>query len=473
MFSGTINPEQQVASEKTLSGLLSDLRQLDTNGVSFEKLGAVVRGFDPTSIEWERWLPPEPRPGTYSRNVLMMHPVECAILRWPPGTESAIHWHSGFYGFVIVLKGMANDTSFTYQNGELSIGRELVGLPYSVIPEEDGMIHRVSNHSDQDELLTLHIYYPPLETLGGMKIFDPPTGRIGTLSDEAKAASWSIPPEQFTDIRENAFTLSPENETHRMVELGKKPASPTIIRWVKEYYDEQARHYDAFDMDHPPRRAYLRTINRLVADDLKSLSPLNDMLFLACGTGRRATRIRELSERDFNITGVDLSPAMSAVASSRGVDVVASAWMDAQLDDRTFDAASLLYAIGHLPSSRQRLAALLKLNRHLKHGAPFYFDAFSVNDEYEWGPEVSRSHDSLDLQERGYERGDVFYRKTDGKAISFLHYFSESEIRDLLQAAGFEVGWIKYVGYAHHPGELVETPMKGSFVVKAVKVRDR
>ena len=39
----------------------------------------------------------------------------------------------------------------------------------------------------------------------------------------------------------------------------------------------------------------------------------------------------------------------------------------------------------------------------------------------------------------------------------------------MLEETGFEIEWIKYVGYAKNPGEITRSDKEGSFFVKAIK----
>lgn len=462
----TLTPKRKVASTESL---LDNLRKLVSQGASFEALGQFVRSRDFSTLDLEEITPEEPSPGKYSRNILMMDPIECVVLRWPPRTESAIHFHQGFYGYVISLKGTACDTSYELKDGVFSLVEEQVCLPYAIIPERDGMIHMISNPSFEQEAITLHIYYPPLESFAGMQIFDIKNRRIGVLSEKAETASWLEPEEHFLEITDDAFELGEETDSHRIITVRPKPSPRRIRNWLVNYYDEHAKEYDALDEHHESRKTYVKAINQIVASDLEGLDPLQSMLFIASGTGRRAEKICELSKREFAITGVDMSPEMCEVSTERGVSAINASWLDAQLD-QTFDAAAMLYSIGHIPSKADRIRSLIKLNAHLNIGAPFYFDAFSIADKNEWGPGIVQRFEEQHLDLHGYERGDVFYKRRSGEAIAFLHYFTADEIVSELRNAGFEVSWIRHIGYWQDAGIEKQSPAEGCFMVKAVKV---
>ena len=96
----------------------------------------------------------------------------------------------------------------------------------------------------------------------------------------------------------------------------------------------------------------------------------------------------------------------------------------------------------------------------LNPGGVFYVDAFDAEDEYEWGPEAVQQFHDQRLGQQGYEEGDVFYRRTLGEHVAFLHYCSSSRLRSLMEEAGFvdiqvtTIGYDKAVGVESHNGKL-------------------
>ena len=52
--------------------------------------------------------------GNYARNILLMDPFEVVVLHWPPGVESAIHHHEGFWGYVLCVEGEVENVEYTY-----------------------------------------------------------------------------------------------------------------------------------------------------------------------------------------------------------------------------------------------------------------------------------------------------------------------------------------------------------------------
>ena len=111
--------------------------------------------------------------GNYCRHRVMRNEfVEMLVLCWKPGQRTPIHDHNGSHGAVFVHEGILWETTFDYDaegglaykaNHELRAG----GLTGSELPD----IHQIGNPdvSGQD-LVTIHIYAPPLGVLKTYKL---------------------------------------------------------------------------------------------------------------------------------------------------------------------------------------------------------------------------------------------------------------------------------------------------------------
>lgn len=440
--------------------VLAAIQKFKTEQPTYASLGKVVRGLKNVEPDYKPHLPEITDPANYIRNILCLEPLECALLRWPPGAESAVHYHKGFWGYVWVLDGTCENIEFKLKDDQMVVSGQLLARAGGVIDEPDGTIHKIRNPSDSEELVTVHFYYPALETLDGLAVYDLKGGRIGILNGDADTASFREPEEHFREIEENAFEYTPTSErknipSHTMCPVVPKPESEEIQEMIGDYYAEQAHSYDFFDLAHRSRKAYIKRINQIIADYLKPTEPLKYVLELACGTGRRAVKIRELAERDYEITGVDLSEEMCSHARNRGLNTHIGNWLELKIPDRLFDAATILYAFGHIPHHAERLESLRKIHRQLRIGAHLFLDVFNLDDQNEWGPKAKSAFKKLHMDEFGFELGDVFYKKTGGDAVAFLHYFTENELRDLLVQSGFFVERIYHIGYVQQSGEVL------------------
>ena len=111
--------------------------------------------------------------GNYSRHRVMKNEfVEMLVLCWKPGQRTPIHDHNGSHGAVFVQEGIMWETTFDYDvetglnykaHRELRAG----GLTGSEIPD----IHQLGNPDVSGrDLVTIHIYAPPLGVLKTYKL---------------------------------------------------------------------------------------------------------------------------------------------------------------------------------------------------------------------------------------------------------------------------------------------------------------
>jgi len=451
--------------------LLEELKLFGAKNLSFEGLGEFVRRIDLDKIDHVPYLPQAEGTG-YSRNVLMMEPLECVLLYWPAGSTSAIHWHKGFWGYVLVLEGECDNVEFKYADGQLIETNLIKATKGGVLNEPDGVIHKLVNDTDKPAV-TLHFYYPALVDMDGMAIYNE-EGTMAVLNEKALTASFDQPMECFRSYQKNDFEYVPYIErkgkrTHRIVPVIPKPKSELIQEMLGAYYSEQASVYDMFDLQDSSRKNFVERIDELIAFEWKNVIQPEKVLMIACGTGRRAEQIRAMSGIDPEITGVDMSEEMCKIARTRKVDAIASNWENVDVTDDHYDTATFLYAFGHVPNNAARQEALKKIHNKLKPDGALFFDVFNAMDINEWGPNALENYFRNHLYEFGYERGDVFYKKVGGNALAYLHYFYQDEIHKLLNEAGFRVEYIKHIGYVHRSGELLGSANEGSLFIKAIK----
>ncbi len=440
---------------------------------SYAMLGKLVKSLDVDKIDFTEALPDITETSQYARNILQTQPLECILLHWPAGVESAIHYHGGFWGYVMVLQGTCDNITYKLGKGRLTEDKSLRAIKGGVINEPDGTIHKIVNPSKNQALVTLHFYYPALENLNNLVLYSE-DGTKGILNEKAACASFDEAKAHFKLLEENAFTFhsylqSPNAKSHRLYPIIPKPSSSQINEMIGTYYCEQAEQYDLFDFNHSSRKKYTEKINSMIANELNQSAKVKKYLALACGTGRRAIDIQSQSEHDYQITGVDLSLGMCEIATSRGLKMHEGDWLSVDVTESEFDVCTFLYAFGHLTTHDERKQALLKIYSKLKKGGILFFDVFNVNDKYEWGANaVDRYHD-YGLDQWGYECGDVFYKKTEGEEIAFLHYFDQQSLANLLVECGFKVACIHHIGYVHKSGEILDKEDEGSLFIKAVK----
>lgn len=429
-------------------------------------------------LPYEAFLKEPETPGDYGRNVFTMHPFECVLINWPAGVASAVHHHQGLFGYVWVLEGELDNIFYREGEGllsEISIDRYTRN---GLIPEPDGVIHKLHNQSTNQRAVSLHFYFPAIESFEGMRIFNTETGDRGLLSNEAKSAFWDETPGHFKQVERKAFKFESFEErnakkSHVITHVIPKPDALRVNQMNSEYFCEQAEKYDHGDQIHEHRKSYINAINTQIANDLKYHVKSKSHLDIAIGTGRRALDIKQQSGLSYKLTGVDISEEMCRIARQRGIETHHLDWVNDEVDfDEKFGSVTFLYAFGHLATPQCRLTTLQKINRCLHMGGVFYFDVFSINNQNEWGPRALADFNNKHLAASGYDAGDVFYRKIGFKKLAFIHYFAAEELADLLEKSGFEIAWIHNIGYVKNPGEIVQSGNEGNYFVKAVKIAE-
>jgi cysteine dioxygenase len=111
--------------------------------------------------------------GNYCRHRVMRNEfVEMLVLCWKPGQRTPIHDHNGSHGAVLVQAGIMWETTFDYDARSglaYNAHRELRdgGLTGSELPD----IHQLGNPDVSGrDLITIHIYAPPLGVLKTYKL---------------------------------------------------------------------------------------------------------------------------------------------------------------------------------------------------------------------------------------------------------------------------------------------------------------
>ncbi len=111
----------------------------------------------------------------YARNLVRGGPwYNALVLCWRNGQRSPIHDHAGSSCAVKILKGVATETLFAMApNGHVWATRSLRHEPGKVMGSQDSDMHQVSNLQEgAADLVTLHVYSPPLLWMGTYSLTD-------------------------------------------------------------------------------------------------------------------------------------------------------------------------------------------------------------------------------------------------------------------------------------------------------------
>jgi cysteine dioxygenase len=112
---------------------------------------------------------------TYKRNLVRSTPNYHAwVMCWKNGQRSPIHNHAGSACVVRVLRGTLTETLFEMApNGHVKASFSRDFAEGSLLGSEDADMHQVSNLQAGDaDLVTLHVYAPPLTRMTTYSLYD-------------------------------------------------------------------------------------------------------------------------------------------------------------------------------------------------------------------------------------------------------------------------------------------------------------
>jgi cysteine dioxygenase len=127
----------------------------------------------------------------YARNLVREGPwYQLLVLCWKNGQRSPIHDHAGSTCGVRVLRGVMTETTFAFTpNGHVKAVRSRDLAEGEVCGTQDDDLHQVSNLQAGDaDLVTLHVYTPPLVVMGTYSMYDTSRGEEPMLLEYTDAA---------------------------------------------------------------------------------------------------------------------------------------------------------------------------------------------------------------------------------------------------------------------------------------------
>ena len=162
----------------TLSDLLAELDTFDDR----VPLDWLVRRLGAVEIRFDEIMPfVRFAPDTYTRNLLRAGSAYHALLLcWRSGQRSPIHDHRASSCAVRILRGICTETIFQRTSDGHIFPTETHRLATgSICGSQDADIHQVSNlQCNGQDLITLHIYSPPLITMGQYSLTSPTRTQI-------------------------------------------------------------------------------------------------------------------------------------------------------------------------------------------------------------------------------------------------------------------------------------------------------
>lgn len=191
-----------------MHSLIKEIVALDANEVNAENILSVLE-----KTNWEDFKIPALNihaENDYCRIPLLHDFVSMYLMYWPGGAVSSIHEHKNFQGLIKILEGDLYEKEFNWNESEnkLELISEEMYRKGSILKEQNDAIHQVNNAFSSTPVISLHIYFPPTQSLYGSRLFDPERGRFATLSNKAQSFSWKQPQEAFESISHSNFGFS-------------------------------------------------------------------------------------------------------------------------------------------------------------------------------------------------------------------------------------------------------------------------
>ena len=241
-------------------------------------------------------------------------------------------------------------------------------------------------------------------------------------------------------------------------------------------YTSFAQVYDLF-MDNVPYEQWCEFLCRLLKKQNIADGPVLD---LGCGTGKMT---RLMSERGYDMTGVDNSAEMLQIAAMQQTDVpilyLLQDMQELELDGCVRAVYSVCDCINYVIDEEELLSAFEKVYEYLEENGVFIFD---VNTSYKY-TELLAENTFAESREEGSFIWDNYYdaeekineydltlfiREKDGLYRKFAetHYqrnYAVETLQEMLHKAGFTVIAI-YDDYTDAP--LCQTSERAVFVAK-------
>jgi cysteine dioxygenase len=169
-------PEQILSGGRTVAKTLTELTQyLDglTDRAPLDELAAHLEELDIDCDDVADFVHFSGQ--SYTRNLVRAGPwYHLLVLCWKNGQRSPIHDHAGSSCGLRVLRGTLTETLFEFApNGHVypTFSRQV--LPRDVAASQDADMHQVSNlQAGGADLVTLHVYTPPLRRMGTYSLTD-------------------------------------------------------------------------------------------------------------------------------------------------------------------------------------------------------------------------------------------------------------------------------------------------------------
>lgn len=200
-----------------INTILGPSNGIDSAGVDVEELKRLMAAYESSEQEWSKYAFADAS-RAYTRNLVDRGngKANLLVLVWTPGRASPIHDHANAHCVMKILKGSLTETIYGWPCQHSEHPADCATAPDSVYPstkhtcsdrsqimgpkelqirkettyEADQVtymsdrlgLHRVSNPSEDEFAVSLHLYTPPNAAKHGCHIFDEQTGKKSHVS---------------------------------------------------------------------------------------------------------------------------------------------------------------------------------------------------------------------------------------------------------------------------------------------------
>ncbi len=192
-----------------MKNLLSSLSKISETSIDSNIVKNVLDKVDYKSIDYKEYISGYDL-SKYNKIEIKNKPMKIFMVTWPPQATLPIHQHNKYWGYIMVLKGLINESLYTYDDKSkvLSIHPSRNIKKGEIIYEPLNIIHQLTNPSPLDISVSIHFYYPPQYDYEGTLMFDVDNRKLAELNKDAPNVSWNHPDKFYKRMEDNAFEIT-------------------------------------------------------------------------------------------------------------------------------------------------------------------------------------------------------------------------------------------------------------------------
>lgn len=164
-----------------LKAILGTSKGLSSEEVNIDQVKKIMEDYESDEAEWGRFALSDALKG-YTRNgvVNINGNANLLVLVWSPGKGSAIHDHANAHCCMKILKGQLSELLYDVPDHECQMEPKKVTTLHrnqvGYILDKIGL-HRISNASNDEFSVSLHLYTPPYASLYGCSMYETNTAK--------------------------------------------------------------------------------------------------------------------------------------------------------------------------------------------------------------------------------------------------------------------------------------------------------